>query len=136
MGHSLRRRRRLYVDVRGGPCYNDGGHYDRLRSSKPHGIKDGDEDHAVSSTDPDSSDLTARHRKSKREVYTDIPDVIPRRRYPRNRRSLAWHQSTAPAESWFELNDGNYLPRECRFRHLFECHIFGIILTAMNSRRR
>ena len=37
--------------------------------------------------------------------------------------------------SWFTLNDGNYLPHECRLHYLLECHVFGIMLTAVNSGR-
>ena len=37
--------------------------------------------------------------------------------------------------SWFKLNNGSYLAHEYCLHYLLECHIFGIILTAMNSGR-
>ena len=37
--------------------------------------------------------------------------------------------------SWFKLKDGKFLPHECRLRYRLECHIFAVILTAMNSGR-
>ena len=36
---------------------------------------------------------------------------------------------------WFQFNAPNRVSHENRFQHLFECHIFGIKLTAMNSGR-
>ena len=36
---------------------------------------------------------------------------------------------------WFKLNAPNCVTHEFRMQYLLECHIFGIILTAMNSGR-
>ena len=38
--------------------------------------------------------------------------------------------------SWGKRNDGNSPPHECRLHYLLERHIFGIILTAMDSEIR
>ena len=38
-----------------------------------------------------------------------------------------WHVHTI----WFELNDGNSLPHECRLPYVLECRIFNITPTAM-----
>ena len=37
--------------------------------------------------------------------------------------------------TWFKLNDGNYLPHECRLHYLLKCHIFSTNTTAMNIGR-
>ena len=43
--------------------------------------------------------------------------------------------STSAPTSWFKLKDGNSLAHECRLDCLFDCHIFSVRLTAVNSAR-
>ena len=54
--------------------------------------------------------------------------------------NMTWTRNTLlykiHCTSWFKLNDGNSLPHECCLHYQLKCHIFSIILTAMNSSGR
>ena len=62
------------VSVR--PCEGDDGHCVRIPSSRHHGIREEDGNHAAADTEPGTTYIAGRHRSSRPDVQTRVGAVV------------------------------------------------------------